>query len=47
VGNHLLFDEMRRVCGGVGELPENYARFLMIKAALDSLVIFWKIDSKK
>ena len=47
VGNHLLFDEMRRVCGGVGELPENYARFLMIKAALGSLVIFWKIDSKK
>jgi hypothetical protein len=47
VGSHTLFDEMRRLCVGVGELPDSYERFLMIRAALGSLVVFWKIDSKK
>jgi hypothetical protein len=46
VGSRSLFDEMRRMCAGAGELPFNYERFLLIRAALGTLVIFWKIDSK-
>jgi len=47
VGSRSVFEEMRRVCSGVGQLPDSYERFLMIKSALGSLVIFWKIDNKR
>lgn len=47
IGDRIIFDDLRRMCAGVGELPENYARFLQVKAALGSLVIFWKIDSRQ
>jgi hypothetical protein len=47
IGSRSIFEDMRRMCAGLGELPENYARFLQVKAALGSLVIFWKIDSRQ
>ena len=47
IGCRKLFDDTRKLCYGVGELPDNYERFLMIKTALGSLVSYWKIDVKR
>ena len=47
IGSRGTFEDMRRMCAGIGELPDNYAQFLMVKAALGNLVVFWKIDSRQ
>lgn len=47
VGSRKVFDQSRRLCRGLGELPENYESFVLIKSALGSLAIYWRLDSKK
>ncbi len=47
VGSRNVFEQSRRLCMGLGELPESYESFILIKVALGNLAIFWKIDGKK
>lgn len=47
VGSQRTFDASRRLCTGMGQLPDNYESFILVKAGLDSLAIHWKIASKK
>jgi hypothetical protein len=46
LGCRKLYEDTRRLCYGLGELPDNYERFLNIRHALGTLVIYWKIDTK-
>ena len=43
IGCKESFKTVRIVCEGLGELPENYAQFLMCKHCLNSLAIYWKL----
>lgn len=46
-GSQTAFDASRKLCAGLGTIPDSYEVFLQIRAGLDSLAVIWKVASKK
>lgn len=46
-GTQRSFEASRRLCAGLGIIPDSYEIFLQIRAGLDSLAQIWKVANKK
>ena len=46
-GSQSSFEASRRLCAGLGTLPDSYEVFLQIRSGLDALAIIWRVASKR